>query len=95
VNDDKVYLIGGGCGLVLGIAYLAIIALYAPIGAPPSSIEALLLYLATNSSRWWWIVGLSVSTDFLFIPFAASTYFVLRNVNRYVICLAAGCIILS
>ena len=57
-------------------------------------VDALLLYLATNSSRWWWIIGLSVLTDFLFIPLAASIYFVLRNINRYMIWLAAGCIIL-
>jgi hypothetical protein len=92
--NELVYLFGGGCGLIVGIAYLIIIALYAPIGAPPVSVDAVLLYLATNSTRWWWIIGLSVLTDFLFIPFAASIYFALRKVNCYIIWLAAGCIIL-
>lgn len=94
LNRLAVYFIGGGCALVLGVAYVIIIALYAGMGAPPVSIEPLLLYLAKNSSRWSWIIGLSVLTDFLFIPLAASIYFVLRNVNRYMICLAAACIVL-
>lgn len=94
MDDRQVYLVGGGCGLAIGIGYVAIIALYAAIGAPPLSVEPLLLYLASHSSRWWWIIGLSVSTDFLFTLFAASIYFVLRNVNRYVMWLAAGSIVL-
>jgi len=94
MNGKGVYWTGGVCGLILGIAYLIIITLYAPIGAPPINVDALLLHLATNPTRWWWIIGLSVLTDFLFIPLAASIYFVLRNVNSYMIGLAAGCMIL-
>ena len=94
VNESLVYFFGGGCGLVFGVAYLIIIALYAPIGAPPVSVDALLLYLAAHPTRWSWIIGLSVLTDFLFLPLAASIYFVLRRVDRYMISLAAGCMIL-
>jgi hypothetical protein len=94
INESLVYFFGGACGIVLGVAYLIIVALYAPIGAPPMSVDALLLYLAKNSSRWWWIIALSATTDFLFIPFAASIYFALRNVNRYLVWLAAACMIL-
>jgi len=94
VNDGPVYFFGGACGLLIGIGYAIIIALYAPIGAPPASADALLLYLASNESRWWWIIGLSVLTDLLFIPVVASIWLVLRKVNVYLAGLAAACIIL-
>jgi len=94
VNESLAYFFGGACGLLLGIAYVIIIALYAPIGAPPISADALLLYLAGNETRWRWIIGLSVLTDFLFIPLAASIWFVLRKVNLYLVGLAATCVIL-
>jgi len=89
-----VYCTGGVCGLILGVAYVAIIVLYVPIGAPPVHVDALLAYLAANSARWWWIVALSVLTDFLFVPLTISICFVLRSADRYLLWLAAGCIML-
>ena len=80
MNEKLVYCTGGVCALVLGLGYLVIIGLYAPIGAPPVSIDALLLYLTTNSTRWWWIIGLSVLTDFLFVPLALTIHFALKKV---------------
>lgn len=94
MNERLVYCTGGVCGLVLGLGYLAIIALYAPIGAPPVGVEAVLLYLVRAPVRWSWIVVLSVLTDFLFVPLALSIYFSLRKINRYTMWLSSGCMLL-
>ena len=94
-TDEKLgYCIGGLCGLALGIGYVIIIVLYAPIGAPPVNIDALLRYLGTNPSRWWWIIGLSVLTYALFLPVAMSVYSALRTARRYLVCLAVAFILL-
>jgi hypothetical protein len=94
VNERQVYFIGGSCGLLIGIAYVIIIALYVSAGAPPIGGDALLAYLAAHARKWWWIIGLSVLTDFLFIPFSASIYFVFKKLDRYLIWLATGCMVL-
>lgn len=81
--DGKwLYRAGGISALALGIAYIVIIALYVPIGAPPSGAEARLAYLARNTTAWWAILGLSVLTDFLFVPIAFSLYIALKGLNR-------------
>jgi hypothetical protein len=74
--------VGGVCALVLGAAYLAIIPLYARVGAPPRGGEAWLEYLAGKTTVWWAILGLSVLTDFLFVPVALSLYVALKDVHR-------------
>lgn len=94
MSSKIVYWTGGVSGLLLGVGYLIVIALYVPIGAPPAAVDALLPYLASHPIRWQWIIGLSVLTDFLLLPLAASIYFVLRNANRYLLALAAVCILL-
>src|SRR6266487_5465725 len=76
------YRVGGISALTLGIAYIAIIALYVPIGAPPSGAEARLIYLAGNTTVWGAILDLSILTDFLFVPVALSLYLALKGVNR-------------
>ena len=81
--DGKwLYRVGGISALVLGIAYIITIPLYAHVGAPPSGGEARLKYLALNTTVWWAILGLSVLTDFLFVPVALSLYLALKGVNR-------------
>jgi hypothetical protein len=85
---------GGISALALGIAYVVIIALYVPIGAPPSACEARLAYLAENKTAWWAILGLSVLTDLLFVPVALSLYVVLKEVNRNAMLLATACVAL-
>lgn len=85
---------GGISALALGIAYVVIIALYVPMGAPPSGSEARLTYLAGNTTAWWAILGLSVLTDFLFVPVALSLYVVLEKVNRSAMLLASSCVAL-
>ena len=81
--DGKwLYRVGGISALLLGIAYIIIIALYIPVGAPPTGADARLTYLAGNTTLWWAILGLSVLTDFLFVPVALSLYLVLKGLDR-------------
>lgn len=81
-DDKRFYRVGGISALALGIAYVVIIALYVPVGAPPSGAEARLTFLAGNTTVWWAILGLSVLTDFLFIPVALALYLALKGINR-------------
>jgi hypothetical protein len=76
------YRVGGITAVVLGAAYITIIPLYAHVGAPPSGGEAWLKYLAGKTTVWWGILGLSVLTDFLFVPVALSLYVALKGVNN-------------
>jgi len=81
--DGKwLYRVGGISALILAIAYIITIPLYVYVGAPPSGGEARLKYLALNTTVWWAILGLSVLTDFLFVPVALSLYLALKGVNR-------------
>jgi hypothetical protein len=84
------YRLGGISALVLGAAYIVIIVLYVPLGAPPTGAEARLTYLAGHTSVWWAILGLSVLTDFLFVPLAIALYLVLKSVNRNAMLLATA-----
>jgi hypothetical protein len=91
--DGKwLYRVGGISALVLGIAYIIIIALYVPVGAPPSGAEARLTYLAGNTTVWWAILGLSVLTDFLFVPVVLSLYLALKGINRNAMLVATACV---
>jgi hypothetical protein len=82
--DGKwLYRVGGISALVIGIAYIIIIPLFAHVGGAPSSGgEAWLKYLEGKTTVWWAILGLSVFTDFLFVPVALSLYVALERVNR-------------
>jgi hypothetical protein len=82
-RDGKwLYRVGGISALVLGIAYIIIFPLFARVGAPPSGGEAWLRYLEGKTTVWWAILGLSVLTDFLFVPVALSLYLALKRANR-------------
>jgi hypothetical protein len=76
------YRMGGISALLIGTAYIVTIALYVPVGAPPSQGEAWLQYLAGKTAIWWAILGLSVLTDVLFIPVALALYRALEPINR-------------
>jgi len=76
------YQVGGISAIIFGIAYIVIILLYVPMGARPSDAEALLAYVAGNTTAWRAILGLSVLTDFLLVPVALSLYLALRVINR-------------
>jgi len=77
------YRVGGISALVIGITYIIIIPLFAHVGGGPSSGgEAWLTYLEGKTTVWWAILGLSVFTDFLYVPVALSLYVALERVNR-------------
>jgi hypothetical protein len=84
VNPDGkwTYRVGSLASLTIGLAYIVIIALYASAGVPPEGGEARLDYLVGKTTIWWAIVGISVLTNFLYVPLSFSLYFALRSVNR-------------
>jgi hypothetical protein len=89
--DGKwLYRAGGICALVLGLAYIVTIPLYAQVGAPPSDGEARLKYLVGKTTVWWAILGLSVLTDVLFIPVALALYLALKAVSSNVMLVATA-----
>jgi hypothetical protein len=92
-NSDEgwLYRVGGISAFVLGLAYLAIFPLYARVGAPPAGDGAAWLqYLAGKTDVWWTILGLSVLTDFLFVPVALALYFALERIHRPAMLLATA-----
>lgn len=83
LEDHKLlYRAGGISALVIGVAYIVTIALFAQVGSPPSEGEGWLRYLAEKTSIWWAILALSVITDVLFVPVALSLYSALKGINR-------------
>jgi hypothetical protein len=93
--DGKwLYRVGGISALALVIGYIIIIALYIPVGAPPSGAEARLTYLAGNTTVWWAILGLSVLTDMLFVPVVLALYLALKGINKNTMLLASAFVIL-
>ena len=91
-QDGKwLYRVGGISALVIGIGYIIIFPLFAHVGAPPSSGgEVWLKYLERKTTVWWAILGLSVLTDFLFVPVALSLYVALERVNRNAMLIATA-----
>jgi hypothetical protein len=84
VNPDDRWLFraSGISTLVLGLAYVGTVVLYLYVGKLPSGGEAWLKYLDGKQAVWWWILGLSVLTDLLFIPLALALYAALGAVNK-------------
>jgi hypothetical protein len=76
------YRVGGISAIVLALAYTLTTPLYAVAGAPPNGGEAWLQYVNGKETLWWGILGLSVLTDFLFVPVCFALYFALKGVNR-------------
>jgi len=82
-DGKSLYRVGGVSALVIGIAYIIILPLFAHVGGAPSgSGEVWLKYLEGKTTFWWAILGLCVFTDFLFVPVALSLYVALERVNR-------------
>ena len=50
------------------------------------------MYVAGNTRTWWAILGLSVLTDFLFVPVSLALYLALKGVNRSAMLLATACV---
>ena len=89
-EENWLYRLGGISALALGIGYIIIIVLYVPLGTPPSGGEARLAYIGANPTAWWAILGLSVLTDFLFIPVALALYVALKGINRNLMLIATA-----
>ncbi len=87
IDDKWFYRVGCVSAIVFGLAYIAIIALYIPVGRPTGA-EAWLISLAGNTTRWWAILDLSVLTDFLLVPAALSLYIALKGINKNAMLLA-------
>ncbi len=93
-DTKRLYRVGGISGVALGTGYIAIIGVYVAIGVPPKGVEDRLLYLAAHTAAWWWILGLSVMTDVLFVPLTLAMYAALKDVSRSMMLLAASCVAL-
>jgi hypothetical protein len=79
VGSSGVPRIGGVAALLLAAGYVAIMPLFAAVGAPPGGAEARLDYHAGTAATWSAIVALSVLTDLLFVPLAIALYGALRR----------------
>src|SRR5207302_4793608 len=90
LDRKRSYRLGGAAALVLGIGYIIISPLYAHVGAPPHNAEAWFQYLPGKTTVWWTILGLSVFTDFLYVPVAFALYEALKGVNRNAMVLATA-----
>ncbi len=73
---------GGIAALTVPVGYVAIIPLFARVGAPPASGAAWFRYLPGKSAVWWAILWLSVATDLGYLPVAWALYFGLREAGR-------------
>jgi Domain of unknown function (DUF4386) len=74
--------VSGLSAIILVISYIIITVLYVLGGVPPKGGEEWLKHLAGHATEWWAILGLSVLTDFLFIPVAYSLYVTSKEINR-------------
>jgi hypothetical protein len=81
-DDKQLCQIGGASAIALGLIYIVIFPLYAQVGAPPIGGQLWFDYLAGKTTVWWAILGLSVLTDLLFVPFASALYVALKGVHR-------------
>jgi hypothetical protein len=90
VDQKQWYRVGGIAALVLGVAYIIIVPLYAHVGAPPTGGEAWFKYLPGKTTIWWAILGLSVLTDLLFVPVALALYLALKEINKNAMLLATA-----
>jgi hypothetical protein len=88
LDDKSLYRAGSIAALGFGCAYIAIIALFIPLGTPPSGTEAWLAYMAKHTSAWWAILGLSVLTDFLLVPISLSLYVALKAAGKNMLLLS-------
>ena len=90
-DEVSLYRTGGISALALAAGYVIIFGLYARVGAPPTGDGAAWLeYLAGKTGIWWLILGLSVLTDFLFVPVALALYVALKGINRTAMLLATS-----
>lgn len=89
-DDRRLFTIGGASALIIALGYIVIVLLYALAGAPPVGGKAWLDYLAGKTAIWWGIIGLSVLTNFLFVPVALALFVALRSISRYAMAIAVA-----
>lgn len=89
-DEVGVYRAGGLAALAIAVAYVVIIGLYAYVGVPPEGGAARLDYLVGKTAAWWAIVGVSVLTNFLYVPVALALYVALKRVSRSAMLIGAA-----
>lgn len=85
--------LSGIAGLLVGLCYPVIIALYVMAGTDmPSGDDgpAWLDYMSAHTAAWWGIIGLSVFTNLLWLPFALGLYRVLHQSSQTMALAGAG-----
>jgi Domain of unknown function (DUF4386) len=92
-DAKALYRAGGVSAIILGVSYIVITAVYVLGGAPPDGAEEWLKHLSERPTAWWTILGLSVLTDFLFVPVALAVYVALKHINRNAVLLGASLVI--
>ncbi|TAJ17093.1 MAG: DUF4386 family protein [Dehalococcoidia bacterium] len=96
-NDRGELRLAGVAGLLVGLCYPIIIALYVMAGPDMPSDgggQAWLDYISGHTTAWWTIIGLSVLTDILWLPFAWGLYRTLRRSNQTMALVGAGLMVL-
>jgi hypothetical protein len=78
-EEKQYYRWGGIAALLLAAGYVAIIPLFAWVGAPPATGEAWFRYLPGKTTAWWVIIWLCVVTDLLYPPVAWALWIALRK----------------
>lgn len=89
-DERWLYRVGGISALVIGAAYILTILLYARVGAPPTGGAAWLEYLPGKTADWSAIIGVSVLTNFLYIPVALALYSALKPIHRHAMRIAVA-----
>ena len=90
--DQKLwYRVGSIAAIVLGSGYIVIFRCTPQVGAPPSGGEALVEFpFPGKTNLWWAILGISVFTDFLYVPLALALYLALKMVNKNLMLVATA-----
>jgi hypothetical protein len=94
MNPTRIFLAGATAALAIALGYVAIVGLYATMGAPPHDTHARLTYFAANDLKWQGILWLSVFTDLLFLVVAAALYFALPHGKKWALAIAGICVAL-
>jgi hypothetical protein len=91
-EEQRCYRWGGIAALLVGMGYVAIIPLFARVGAPPTTGDAWFRYLPGKTVMWWVILSLSVITDLLYLPVAWALWTALRKLGRNLMLAAVVCL---
>jgi hypothetical protein len=90
VAPAPILRLGGIAALLLAAGYVAIMPIFAAVGAPPGDAQTRLDYHAGTAAAWWAIVALSVLTDLLLIPVAIALFTALRRWGESAMLLATA-----